>query len=81
MIEYACVSQCRTKEVKRKGWLGTLPGQSEDGYGSKIVTDHQVLIDNVWYRVYATCYSNVASHWVIVRGRKLFLHDYDLSTN
>lgn len=53
---------------------GLLPGQSQDSYGRKITTDHKVKLPNgKLYRVYATCYSNAASHWVIVGGKKLFL--------
>ena len=40
-------------------------GQGADGYGSKITTDRQVWFKDRWYRVYATCYSNTASHWVL----------------
>ena len=47
-----------------------LPGQDDYGYGSKITTDRQVLIGGRWYRVYATCYGNAASHWVMVQGSK-----------
>ena len=32
-----------------------------------------------WRRVYAVCWSNVASHYVIIKKKKWFLHDYDLT--
>lgn len=61
--------------VKRRGGiLGLLPGQSEDGYGKKITTDKKVqLPDGKTYRVYATCFSNVASHWIMKDKKVLYL--------
>lgn len=50
-----------------------LPGQDEMGYGSKITTNRQVKVGNRWFRVYATCFSNAASHWILKAGKKLFL--------
>ena len=43
-------------------------GQGSDGYGRKIATHHMLRLDNrgPWRRVYATCCSNVASHWITV---------------
>jgi len=74
-IEYIPDSAERiNRPVKRRGGILNLaPGQSEDGYGSKITTDTMVRLDNRLYRVYATCYSNVASHWIIKGGQKLHL--------
>ena len=48
-------------------------GQTQEGYGSKIATPYKVsfpLGGKRKYRVYATCYSNVASHWIMIEGRK-----------
>ena len=42
--------------------------RSATGYGRKIPTDYMVKLDrgprSRWQRVYAICYSNVASHYV-----------------
>ena len=47
-------------------------GQSPMGYGRKIATGHMIRLDHrgPWRRVYATCFSNSASHWVIVNGKQ-----------
>lgn len=39
--------------------------RSKSGYGSKIPTTHMIKLENNrWYRVYAICYSNVASYYI-----------------
>lgn len=50
-----------------------LPGQDDEGYGAKITTDTQVRIGTRWYRVYATCWGNAASHWIMFQGSKTHL--------
>ena len=67
-----------TVPVKRTRWGwggGMLPGQGVDGYGKKIATDRMVRYhgETLKYRVYATCYSNCASHWIVRKGVKLHL--------
>ena len=48
--------------------------RSVSGYGNKLPTDRiLVLRDNRERRVYAICWSNVASHYVLVRGERRFL--------
>jgi hypothetical protein len=49
----------------------------QDGYGDSIPTTWGVLIDGEakYRRVYATCWSNVASHWVTWYGKKYYLKD------
>ena len=56
-------------------WGTRLPGQSQEGYGKKITTPHMVKTpgSNKWRRVYATCFSNTASHWIICNTKKLHL--------
>lgn len=66
------------KPVRRVSLFRLLPGQGADGYGSKISTDYTAKIGNRTHRVYLTIHSNVGSNYVIVKGEKLFLHDYDL---
>lgn len=64
--------------VVRRGFMGLLPGQGDDGYGRKITTEIMLRFEGESrkYRVYATCFSNVASHWVIRKGVKLWLRDH-----
>ena len=49
-------------------------------YGSKIPTDHMVRIGSVgrWRRVYVIQYGNVGSAYVMVKGARFFLRDYEL---
>lgn len=64
--------------VPRRGFLQLLPGQGEDGYGRKIRTDLVLRFagESRTYRVYATCFSNAASHWVTRKGVRLWLRDH-----
>lgn len=48
--------------------------QTATGYGSKLVTEWMISYCGKLYRVYATCYSNAASHWFVAKGRKIFIH-------
>ncbi len=51
------------------------------GYGRKIPSRYMLSVDGGRYRrVYATCFSNVASYWVIVLGKKLYLRDSDFGS-
>lgn len=56
-------------------------GANIDGYGHRIKTPYMVRVNSDksgrWYRVYATCYSNVASHWIKINGVKLFFREFD----
>ena len=63
------------RPVPRRGILHLLPGQSAEGYGRKITTDLVLKFrgDTREHRVYATCFSNAASHWITHHGRKLWL--------
>lgn len=59
---------------------------SVTGYGQKIPTQYMIRISNAnsyglqnrWYRVYATCFSNCASHWVTVNNVVYHLNNFDL---
>jgi hypothetical protein len=52
--------------------------RSETGYGPKIPSRYRVKCsDNRTRRIYAVCYSNAASHYVIVNGRALYIRDSD----
>jgi len=56
-------------------------GRQADGYGMKIATRRVLRLDGKgpWRRVYCTVFSNSGSLWIMFRGEKLFLHDWDLS--
>ena len=53
--------------------------QTASGYGSRLTTRYMLTTpDGRQRRVYAICYSNVASYYVFVRGRVVYLRDYEL---
>ena len=44
------------------------------GYGARIPTRHMVrTIDSRWRRVYATCFSNAATLWIIENGERVIV--------
>jgi hypothetical protein len=52
--------------------------RSKSGYGSKIPTQYRIkCADNRVRRVYAICYSNAASHYILVSGNRKYIHGYD----
>jgi len=51
---------------------------SVSGYGGKIPTCYTCNDGKIIRRVYAICYSNVASFYVRVRGERIFIQDYRL---
>ena len=72
----------RRKEPKSKvatPWCVRMPGQNKDGYGRKITTDVVLKFsgERRERRVYATCFSNVTSHWITYLGRTYYLRDLD----
>ena len=48
-------------------------GCDKTGCGKKITMPYEVLVRGKWRRVYSTCFSNAASHWVILDGKKYHL--------
>ena len=59
-------------------WFQRSPGQSEEGYGDKITTDIMLKLrkDNRLRRVYAICWSNAASHYILIRGKAFYLRGH-----
>jgi hypothetical protein len=53
--------------------------QTASGYGQRLTTRYKVRHNGRLYRVYATCFSNAASHWIIAGGVKLHIADYQVS--
>jgi len=69
MITYVTPEEIRMQPVPPYG-------QDAQGYGRKIATGRMVRLqaNPRWYRVYATCFSNAASHWITVKGQKLHVN-------
>lgn len=63
------------RPVKRKGPMQLAPGQRQDGYGGQIVTDYVLRMEGetASHRVFSVCWSNAASHYVVVDGMKFFI--------
>ena len=65
--------------LQRNAWGGFANpkalGMSSMGYGRKIRTIWKVEHGGKLYRVYATCISNGASHWILAKGEKLFIRN------
>jgi hypothetical protein len=67
------------KPVKRYGMLQLAPGQSPSGYGRKISTDYMAEVLGRKRRVYAICFSNAASHYVLVKGEAFYIRDFEVA--
>jgi len=53
--------------------------QTASGYGKKLTTRYMIrLRKNTIRRVYATCFSNAASYWVMIEGTRYYLRDCDI---
>ena len=50
--------------------------QTASGYGRKLTTRHKLPCGRRDRRVYATCISNAASHWIVIDGQKVYLNIY-----
>jgi len=49
-------------------------GGGGTGYGSKLMTSWKVKYNNRLYRVYAICFSNTATYYILSKGQRLFLN-------
>ena len=66
--------------IRRLWWQKQGLQQTSSGYSSKLVTEYMLYRsdDLRLRRVYAICWSNVASYYVIIRGEAVYLRDQDL---
>ena len=66
--------------IKQLWWQKQGLQQTATGYGGKLVTDYMLSIPGAArpYRVYAICFSNCASHYILRKGERLFLRDWEL---
>jgi hypothetical protein len=51
--------------------------QTATGYGRKLNTGKKALVGNKTYRIYATCSSNVASLYIIIKGVKIYVDTWN----
>ena len=65
--------------LQRNSWNGfanpNALGMDATGYGKKIRTIYKVEHEGKLFRVFATCFSNCASLWIMTKGKKLFVRD------
>ena len=47
--------------------------QTASGYGSKLTTSRMLRIGKRLYRIYAICYGNAASAYIIMKKERYFL--------
>ena len=67
---------CRDEKVPYQSRTAPV-NRSRTGYGSKIPTEHMVHYNGRWRRVYAICYSNVATLYILASDNsKLIVNLY-----
>jgi len=54
-------------------WMKRGLQETSSGYGGKLTSAYKVSFCGKLYRLYSTCYSNLASHWFTVKGEKIFV--------
>ena len=54
-------------------WHDAGLSETASGYGTKLTTRYKHKHNGRLYRVYATCISNVASYWILAKGKKIFI--------
>ena len=69
-----------TVTIKQLWWQKQGLQQTASGYGSKLATEYMLTLPDSPrpYRVYAICYSNAASFYILRQGKRLFLRDWEL---
>jgi hypothetical protein len=69
-----------TVTIKQLWWQKQGLQQTATGYGGKLTTEYTITLPDMPrpYRVYAICYSNCASFYILRGGKMLFLRDYEL---
>ncbi len=55
-------------------WMKQGLQQTASGYGRRLNTGRKIHYCGRLYRLYATCYSNVASVWFTVKGVKIYVN-------
>jgi hypothetical protein len=73
-IKYADV-QTEDFTINSLPWQTLGLQETASGYGSKLTTRWMVRLGGRLRRIYAICYSNVASYYIISKGERLFIRD------
>lgn len=64
-----------TVEYHPLPWHEAGLSQTATGYGLKLTTPYKARYKGRLYRVYSTCVSNAASHWIVSKGQKIHLRN------
>ena len=69
-----------TVTIKQLWWQKQGLMQTATGYGRKLTTDYMLTLPDAPrpYRVYAICFSNCASFYILRKGERLFLREWEL---
>ena len=54
-------------------WHDAGKTQTASGYGSKLTTPWKVWHRGRWRRLYACCWSNSASYFVVIKGEQVWI--------
>lgn len=67
-------------KVKQLQWQKRGLQQTATGYGSRLTTEYMILPDGgkIWLRVYACCYSNAASFYILPKRSTVWIRDWQL---
>ena len=47
--------------------------ETATGYGARLTSSRKVFLAGRWRRVYITCYSNIGTAWVTVKGQRVIV--------
>jgi len=76
----AYLNEPYTVTINQLWWQKQGLQQTTTGYGRKLTTQYVLAVPDSPrpYRVYAICFSNCASHYILRKGKMLFLRDCEL---
>lgn len=69
----AFVGEPARQQAAQPDWMKRGLQQTATGYGRKLNTGRKIAYNGREYRLYATCYSNNASVWFTVQGKKIYV--------
>jgi hypothetical protein len=71
-MEYLDIDKFEVKS-KMLDWQKRGLQQTSSGYGSKLVTFRMLKYNNIWHRIYAMCYSNNGTLYILVKGKMVIV--------
>lgn len=78
MHEINYLNEPFTVTIRRLWWQKQGLQQTATGYGNKLTTEYMLHIGKRSYRVYAVCFSNVASYHIVRNHQRVWIRDSDL---